>query len=135
MRRPEQRLWDRMRDALSHEVRLERVENVVTTGMPDVVACVNGKVSWIELKSVEEFPSRATTPVLGNKSGLRQEQKNWHMDWARWGGRSYVLIGVGSKQLFLMSGGLADFVNAMPRGELEKHSLAETWLDVFWVLQ
>lgn len=134
MRKPEQRLWDRMRNALGTLTRLERVENVVTVGMPDVVSCVEGSVVWVELKAVEVFPHRPSTAVLGNK-GLSREQKNWHLDWARWGGRSYVLIGVGSKHLFLISGVHADEINDMPHNELLLHSCAESWPAILEVIK
>lgn len=134
MRKPEQRLWDRMRTALGPHVRLERVENVVTVGMPDVVSCVEGSVVWVELKAVEALPHRPNTPVLGSK-GLSQEQKNWHLDWARWGGRSYVLVGVFPKLLFFVSGTHADQINAMSHTQLLQHSLATSWQEILTVIK
>lgn len=125
MRRPEQRLWDRFRNAAKGELRLERVENVVAVGMPDVLSLGAGAVTWVELKSVPSHPVRPSTPVLGNR-GLSVEQRNWHLDWMRWGGKSYVLVGVGTS-LYLISGDAADIVNTFNREDLEENSLASDW--------
>lgn len=110
MRKTEQKLWDRMRKHLGHHARLERVENLVYVGTPDVLALVAGVVTPVELKAVQAFPKRITTPVLGAK-GLSQDQKNWHKDWQRWGGRSFVLVGVGPAAIYLFDGAEADYVN------------------------
>lgn len=132
MRKTEQRLWDRMRRALNGRVRLERIENIVTSGMPDVLATCN-HVAFVELKAVETPPAREMTRVLGDK-GLSIEQRNWHLDFARWGGCSYILIGIGTEHLFMINGRRADEVNGMNMSELKKHSLVSDWDDVCVVL-
>lgn len=129
MRRPEQRLWDRFRNAAKGHLRLERVENIVTVGMPDVLSLSKGAVAWVELKSALVYPARNTTAVLGNK-GLSIEQRNWHNDWARWGGKSYLLVGVASTDVYLIGGQQSDAVNTFTREELEKHALANDWSSV-----
>lgn len=123
MRKKEQRLWDRMRRALNGRVRLERIENVVANGTADVFALAGGVVTPLELKSVDAFPARATTRVLGAE-GLSRDQRNWHSDWQRWGGRSFVVISVGSHELFVISGGLCDVVNEMPAHDLAAFAMA-----------
>lgn len=118
MRKPEQRLWDRMRAALSNKVRLERIENIVAVGTPDVLVAVDGRVTLVELKVAESFPKRPNTRVLGDK-GLSQDQKNWHKDWYSWGCRSLVVIGVGTKHLYAVPGRLADDVNGYTKIQLD----------------
>jgi len=132
MRKPEQKLWDRMRRALIGRVRLERIENIVTSGMPDVLSTCD-HVAFVELKAVVSPPVRDTTRLLGEK-GLSIEQRNWHLDFARWGGCSYVLIGIGVSHLFMISGRHADLINYMTIDELKKHSVASNWNDVCVVL-
>jgi len=132
MRKQEQRLWDRMRHALNGRLRLERIENIVTTGMPDVLSTCK-HTAFVELKAVDEPPVRETTRVLGAK-GLSIDQRNWHLDFTRWGGCSYILIGVGAKQLFMITGRKADLVNEMTMEELRMNSLANNWNDVCVVL-
>ncbi len=109
MRKPEQRLWDKLRKAAAGRVRMERLENLVGVGRPDVDSLVGGSVMPIELKQVASWPARAATKVLGDK-GLRQAQKNWHLDWRRWGGQSMIVVGVGD-EVFGFSGTVADEIN------------------------
>jgi hypothetical protein len=114
----EQRLWDRMRKNVSQfGIHLERIENSAGTGMPDVLAICNGIVTWIELKAVEEFPARETTPLLGKSKGLNQAQKNWHKNWDRCGGNSLIVIGVGSLKFFAINGSCCDSINEMTSEE------------------
>lgn len=133
MRKVEQRLWDRMREALGGKLRLERVENIVSVGTADVLSLANGRVTPVELKAVEAYPTRASTRVLGDK-GLSREQRNWHLSWRQNGGSSLILIGVGSYDLFAVPGAHADFVNEMNAEELAQHSVAQNWQQLFVVL-
>jgi len=108
-RRPEQRLWDRLRDAAAGRVYTERIENLVGVGRPDVDTLVKGNFIPIELKCVKDWPVRSSTKVLGDK-GLSQVQKNWHLNWRNWGGISLVVVGVGD-EVFVFSGATADHIN------------------------
>ena len=132
MRKPEQRLWDRMRAAkvAAPSVRLERIENLVGAGTPDVIALRSGQVTWVELKSVDNFPTKATTRVLGAK-GLSVAQRNWHYEWYAQQGRSVILVGVAHAQIYTIPGFLADAVNEMSRTELGKNSIADSWTTLF----
>lgn len=127
MRKTEQKLWDRLRSNLGKHVRLERVENVVTVGMPDVIAVCCSKVVWIELKAVEEYPARKATPILGEAKGLSIHQRNWHIDWARWGGVSIVLVGVGSNDIYALRGRDADSINQYTKDDMYSWALAADW--------
>lgn len=127
MRKTEQRFWDRMRRAIGKDVRLERIENVVGVGTPDLVACCY-ITSFVELKAVDAPPVRKTTRVLGER-GLSRDQRNWHKDWHKWGGKSYVLIGVGL-QTFMISGAFADEINGMTMEQLAFYSVASDWAAV-----
>lgn len=130
MRLPEQRLWDRMRRGLKPYggILMHRIENVVGEGMPDVVACCDGKTSFIELKCVESVPKRDSTLLLGRK-GLSAAQKNWHHSWAMAGGISYVLIGHG-ENIAMLDGQMADEINDMVLIDVLHLSLARNWLMV-----
>lgn len=127
MRLPEQRLWDRMRAALRPRgTLLHRIENAVGEGMPDVVACCRGTVTFVELKAIYAPPVRATTPLLGEKRGLSAAQKNWHHDWNKAGGRTLILIGIG-QEIAVVDGSDADLVNTMAASDVRRVSLANTW--------
>lgn len=108
-RRPEQRLWDRLRKAAANRIHTERIENIVGVGRPDVDTLVAGSFVPIELKQVDRWPARPTTKVLGAK-GLTQVQKNWHLAWRQWGGTSLIVVGV-EDEAFAFAGATADHVN------------------------
>ncbi len=108
-RRPEQRLWDRLRKVAAGRLHTERIENVVGVGRPDVDTLVAGSFVPIELKQIDKWPVRATTRVMGDR-GLSQVQKNWHLTWRRWGGTSLIVVGV-VDEVFAFSGATADHVN------------------------
>lgn len=139
MRLKEQRLWDRMRNnaktlslglPLTHGIRLERIENMLAAGHPDVECLIRSVYRPVELKAVDAPPKRAATPVFGKSDGLSVEQRNWHMGWQRHGGRSYILAGVGSTQ-FLLAGDLYDAFNGMCMDDIIALSYGSSWPDIF----
>jgi hypothetical protein len=110
-RKPEQRLWDKLRKAAAGRVHTERLENLVGVGRPDVDTLVSGSFVPIELKQVARWPARAATPVLGKERGVRLSQRNWHLAWRRWGGQSLIVVGV-ADEVFTFNGCTADHVNS-----------------------
>ena len=110
MRKKEQKLWDRMRSALKTEVYLERIENMVSAGRPDVDAMWEGIVLPIELKAAAEFPKRPSTPVLG-REGLNLNQLNWWLNWKRWGGSGLIVVSVG-RAVYAIPAEFSDEVNS-----------------------
>lgn len=108
-RRPEQRLWDRLRKHAAGKLYTERIENLMSVGKPDVDTLVAGSFVPIELKQIDDWPVRGGTKVLG-KNGLSQAQKNWHLNWRNWGGMSMIVVGVGD-EVYAFSGERADEIN------------------------
>lgn len=96
--------------------RLDRVENMMLTGMPDTNYCGDSKECWIEFKSPTE-PKRPTTKLFGSNHKLSQEQKNWMLRQKNAGGRAFVLI-VTDKRWLLIDGIHADAINEMTVQEL-----------------
>lgn len=135
MRHPEQRLWDNMRGALGKRCRLERIENLVGVGTPDVwvLTARHGIVTPVELKAVRSWPVRGATPVLG-REGLSPEQRNWHLDWHRWGGRSLVIVGVGTEGPYAFDGKRADSINQLTKHEYVPQACAIGWERIFEVM-
>ncbi len=134
MRLKEQRLWDRFNANMKKRpwLKLERVENLVGVGFPDVVAiAAGGLVAMVELKAVDAAPARATTALLGDKAGASREQRNWHLEWARLGGNSYFLVGVGSNVNLLVPGKLHDQVNLLPLAALIDAACATNWNEIY----
>jgi hypothetical protein len=128
MRLPEQRLWDVLHNNVRPGLWLQRVENILLAGMPDVLGIYKNSVPfWIELKARELTPVKTTTPLLGSEYGLNVEQRNWHRMWCDLGGRSYILIGAGQRQrrrIYLIAGSWCDAVNGMPENALRECALA-----------
>lgn len=104
--------------------RLDRIENVVVTGMPDINFCSGGVECWIELKSPKE-PVRTTTRLFGSNHKVSQEQSNWMLRQRRAGGRCYVLIAT-DKRWILIGGGLADKINDMTVEQLIDNAVWHT---------
>jgi hypothetical protein len=108
---------------------LQRVENLVGEGMPDVYVGSSGR--WVELKAPPKVPVRARTPLLGNAYGLRESQVNWHLKNAdvRNGFTSYILIRTPApeRKLFLIPGTLASAVNCMSMEKLTSVNVASDW--------
>ena len=126
MRLKEQKLYDAMKASAPCDVWLERVENLVGEGIPDVRVSFRGgsRDGWVELKAPSPR-ARALTPVLGAE-GLRTSQKNWHRRAATHGTVSWILVRSGDS-LFLVPGKFCDEVNGMDLAELREHSLAHNW--------
>jgi len=72
---------------------LERVENIVNDGTPDVDYVIDGVPGQIELKFSDTAPVRDTSQVLGIGHGMRRSQIIYasRRTWA--GGRLWCLIG------------------------------------------
>lgn len=90
--------------------RIERIENLIGSGMPDVTYCIDGHNDWIEVKAPRNMPKRETTPVLVNNEKVSQEQKNWFLAQKNAGGQGWIWIDTPSHML-LISGHKADNVN------------------------
>lgn len=94
------------------------VENSAYPGTPDI----NYLYGWIELKQVDAWPVRDTTPLRVDH--MRPEQRIWLR--ARWraGGAAYVLLRVASDWLLLAGDYAADQLGRATMGELTGHAIA-----------
>jgi len=96
--------------------RIERVENILVIGMPDVNCCINGVESWIEIKSPTE-PKRQTTKLFGSNHKLSQEQMNWFKTQIDAGGYCWVLI-ITNHRWMIIHGKHADDINNLTISQL-----------------
>ena len=119
----ESRLWDRLSARLKPVFFIQRIENLVGEGVPDVflVRRENGRMCWVELKSKPKFPVRSTTKVFGD-DGLRPSQIAWIHGRAVAGAAIYILAEC-EKVEFLVEGIHAREFNGWTRPELERYSL------------
>lgn len=101
---------------------IERIENVLGAGFPDVIYTLNGVTGFIEIKSPKE-PKKNTTPLFGSNHKLSQEQLNWFQTQERAGGRSFIFIAT-DKRWLILPGRVADLVNAATVIDIKEMS---TW--------
>lgn len=110
-RKPEQRLWDRIRKNVPRAVHIERLENSAGWGTPDTVVIHAGNVLFVEHK-VALAPAKLITRVQW-KHPLTPEQRNWHRNWHQHGGRSSIVIGIGL-DIHAVPGHMVDRITDMP---------------------
>lgn len=80
--------------------RMDRVENVLLLGMPDVSCCIEGKEFWIENKQPIE-PKRTSTPLFGSNHKFSVEQKNWFLQQSNAGGNAFAFIWTDKRGILL----------------------------------
>jgi hypothetical protein len=80
--------------------RMDRVENGVMAGMPDINLCAEGVEVWIEMKSPVE-PKRSGTPLFGSNHRLSIDQENWFIRQCIAGGRAFVLISTDKRWILI----------------------------------
>lgn len=114
--------------------RLNRVENFLVPGMPDINFCSGGVECWIEQKSPKE-PVRPSTPLFGSNPRVTQDQMNWFLAQRKAGGRCYFLVTT-NRRWMLLPGDIADDINMMTVADLMEHAIwaatkpvrAECWM-------
>lgn len=131
MRFKEQKLWDDFRKEKPPFFWLQRIENMVGAGLPDVYLINRKNAAWVELKSVIR-PVKMSTRYLGDE-GLRTSQKGWHTKAGIYPSiRSYVLIRDDKNEInFLAPGEYAYDINDWDLKEIRKHSLADSFQSVY----
>lgn len=95
-----------------------RVDNPADPGTPDV----NYVEGWIELKQVDEWPKRATTPL--RVPHFTSQQRVWLRRRVMSGGRAFVLIKVARDWILLRGDVAARHLGNVPKEELIAFSLA-----------
>ena len=138
MRFKEQSLWDRLRNNLQHKngIFLERIENAVGSGIPDVLAIkkaiYNRPPCFIELKCATKMAA-LNKPLLNAHSGMRRSQLNWHLNWSNHYGCSYVLIGTSDTDWhWLVPGHYADKINGASVAQIKSISKVHGLAPEFW---
>lgn len=122
--KPEQRWWQSIKTNLpSAGDRLDRVENSLSSGAPDVNGCMDSEDIWLELKAPIE-PKRAGTKLIhGRNHELLLSQRNWFARQKQAGGIAFILVRT-DKRVMLIDGTIyADTFNNLTVGELTAISL------------
>lgn len=128
----EKNLWDWLKGARERCVwplHMERVENLLDKGWPDVDGCYNERGFQVELKTVGR-PARRTTAVFHHRD-YREGQVEWlERRWAA-GGSCFVLIQVGNghdARRYLLRGDKARIAPGSTEDDLLALSIAmPTW--------
>ena len=97
------------------------VENRVDIGTPDV----NYTEGWIELKQQEDWPKREST-ILTLRSEFTIQQRQWHIDRAKAGGTTWVLLQVRQEWLLYMGPVAAILLGRATKQELYQVAF-RTW--------
>lgn len=126
--KPEARLWQSMKSKLGlpGKDRLDRVENSVISGQPDVNGCLAGEDVWVELKAPIE-PKRPKTPLMTSNGNhpLLQSQMNWFARQKQAGGIAFILVRT-DKRMMLIDGtvyGTGDHFNRYTVAQMERIAL------------
>jgi hypothetical protein len=104
----ERKLWERVRSRLVPFFYVQRIENMVGEGVPDVllVCRKTGAIVLVELKSVDRLPVRVKSKVFGS-GGLNPQQVAWIYGRASSGCRIWVLAGGDRGLMWLVPGAYA----------------------------
>lgn len=119
----ESNAWVTMRKYLlkkMHTIDIQRIEDKLMTGIPDVNCCWRGKEFWLEGKNLDELPVRDTTKV---KVGLRQDQLTWLLRRRESGGIVLVWVRVKHVGWWIFTPPyFEDLVNGIEKSVFMSHS-------------
>lgn len=120
-KKPEQAFWQWLRRAIGKSCYLERIENRVGMGTPDLHGVFMGadgmpRAIWVELKSAQ-WSTQGTLRVPAYKP----HQAAWHERYLKAGGKSIYLVETDTGEVLIVPGRLAGQVDgmmkaAMPQG-------------------
>lgn len=129
MRKAEQKFWDCLKRAAPSDFWLQRVENTLVAGMPDVYCAWDGGAAWIELKT-PKAPARVETKLLGES--LSQDQVNWHIKAKSLEIPTFIAIRViGSNDPIFMKGSTPALIKIVSRRFLEEAAFARSYEQFF----
>lgn len=100
--------------------RIDRIENALVPGMPDINYCIDGTEGWIELKCPNE-PKRATTKLFASNHKLSQDQMNWIKRQIDARGIVWIIVRTDHRWA-IVNGKHGDFLNEMTVDQLEAHA-------------
>lgn len=98
MKKGETKFWGKISMAMSGAWDAQRHEDKISLGIPDVSFGFKGKNGWIELKYLEDYPKKESSPI--RIKHFTPEQKIWLEVRQMFGGNCWVLIGI-SKDIYL----------------------------------
>lgn len=97
----EKQTWRNLRKAFEARpeiIHVQRFEDSLSRGIPDLMACVNGVTTFIELKQLDAFPARPLTPI---RFGLSAAQRIWILEHQRAGGNAVLVTQIGREYFII----------------------------------
>lgn len=125
-------MYDTFRSNAPAEAWIQRVENVLVPGMPDLFVVHRRRSCWIELKAPTQR-ARRSSRLLGAE-GLNVDQINWHLKAASVGVPSFVLARPDGAHNFLvlLEGAHADEANTMSAEDFDEAGLCfPSWASIW----
>lgn len=103
--------------ALPGKVDVQRIEDKMSPGIPDMNVCWNGIEFWLEGKFIKDLPARDDTLVrFGSKDEPRlAHQANWLENRQRAGGKCFVWIRVRDDGWYFWRDDFRRLVNGVPK--------------------
>ncbi|TXG97729.1 MAG: hypothetical protein E6R08_06315 [Nevskiaceae bacterium] len=96
MRKPEQRMWDYLKDQMGRSWHAQRHEDKYCPDIPDISYGYAGMDGWLELKVLDGWPADPAKPI--SMPHLRSGQVNWLEDRYKHGNYSTnMLVAVGGR--------------------------------------
>jgi hypothetical protein len=105
----EKNFWSYMRGSIP--LKMYRVENKVSKGMPDIHFVKSGNSGWIELKYVKNFEPNKKINI-----GLKQEQHLWLKEYKSYRGKCWILLK--ADNTILLFDGAEDLTKSYKREDL-----------------
>lgn len=96
MKARESELWTWLSKLQSPELHIQRIEDSLAAGVPDVELCIAGACGWLELKT-GMYPVNADTPI---RFPVRPEQVEWMNARGKAGGSAGWLLLVSQRLLW-----------------------------------
>ena len=115
MKGSEKQMWAWLRPHLAPYLRMQRIENVVGEGTPDIFFTARARCGWLELKYRAQSPQRDTTPLFTAATGMRRSQLAWINRFHA--ANTHIILRAGC-QLWCVPGGRAHQINGMSAAAL-----------------
>lgn len=110
----------------------ERLENLVGSGIPDVVhKHKEGETIWIELKTARK-PVRPTSKIF-KKGYFNKSQEVWHKKWSGLGAKVYILLGVDKERYLISTIGIESAINDFTYSDIQKYKIDDIFLELYWI--
>ncbi len=110
--------WGRLQPKLSPYGQVERIENRLGGGTPDVNYCLLRIEGWFELKMLDRWPAQSATPVMLPHFTL--DQYLWHKQRHEAGGRTCLIAQVHDEYFLFAPWNLKPIYQGAPRQQFTK---------------